>query len=438
MCSSVIFFPFGDTFSQTTTFNTSISLSESLLIIWALSFMIQKIKDLYVSESRRLRSKIKLFFDDMGNVIEVGASIGFIIGIILRFIPNNYNCYLASRIILSIDISVWFTKTLDTYMIIKQLGPKLVMIVRMSYELAGFVFIFLIFMFAFGVSTQSLMYHNLPLDWTLIKHVFFPAYFIIGGEYYTAETIMNAQKCKVQDTSRDLTDKYQQTDCPETNGAAVSLFLYTFYLIFLNILLTNLLIAIFSKTYDSIEEESDNVWKSQRYSVIYEYFHKTTLPPPFNVLIVFTFPITFLARVMKSLCLQKLVPNQTMINRLFFYFYQSYNNGFKIYFENAHQKMKFIIWESQIADECMSNEEKSITEHTDHKLHENLFKLNILNKEMHMLSESRLKSVEELDKIEKMLDKVLIQIGPNDGNNSALKDKNIIRNIIKSEISKIL
>lgn len=54
-----------------------------------------------------------------------------------------------------------------------------------------------------------------------------------------------AQKCKVQDTSRDLTDKYQQTDCPETNGAAVSLFLYTFYLIFLNILLTNLLIAIF-------------------------------------------------------------------------------------------------------------------------------------------------------------------------------------------------
>lgn len=55
-----------------------------------------------------------------------------------------------------------------------------------------------------------------------------------------------------------------------------------------------------------------------------------------------------------------------------------------------------------------------------------------------MLSESRLKSVEELDKIEKMLDKVLIQIGPNDGNNSALKDKNIIRNIIKSEISKIL
>jgi len=54
-----------------------------------------------------------------------------------------------------------------------------------------FISIVLVFMFAFGVSTQSLMYHNQELDRQLLKNVFFPSYFIIAGEYYTRETIMD-------------------------------------------------------------------------------------------------------------------------------------------------------------------------------------------------------------------------------------------------------
>jgi len=45
-------------------------------------------------------------------------------------------------------------------------------------------------MFAFGISTQSMMYHNQSLDWDLLKNVFFPAYFVIGGEYLKADTLL--------------------------------------------------------------------------------------------------------------------------------------------------------------------------------------------------------------------------------------------------------
>ena len=45
-------------------------------------------------------------------------------------------------------------------------------------------------MFAFGVSTQALMFPNQALDDNLLRSVFFPAFFIIGGEYYTRDTIM--------------------------------------------------------------------------------------------------------------------------------------------------------------------------------------------------------------------------------------------------------
>jgi hypothetical protein len=45
-------------------------------------------------------------------------------------------------------------------------------------------------MLAYGVATQALMYHNQEPNLELLKNVFFPAYFVIGGEYYQRETLM--------------------------------------------------------------------------------------------------------------------------------------------------------------------------------------------------------------------------------------------------------
>ena len=50
----------------------------------------------------------------------------------------------------------------------------------------------LVIMFAFGVSTQALLYANQKLNTELLKNVFFPAYFVIAGEYYTRTSIMDA------------------------------------------------------------------------------------------------------------------------------------------------------------------------------------------------------------------------------------------------------
>ena len=94
--------------------------------------------------------------------------------------------------------------------------------------------IVVLFMFAFGISTQSLMYFNQSVDDQLLKSIFFPAYFIIGGEYYTRDDIMNAEFCNAT----------TQT-CPDYIGSEFTITEYVFYLIFLDILLVNLLIAIF-------------------------------------------------------------------------------------------------------------------------------------------------------------------------------------------------
>ena len=104
------------------------------------------------------------------------------------FIINNLN-YVFS-IILSLDIFLWFYQGLDAYSFFRSLGPKIVMINKMIKELMSFILVVLVFLFSYGVVTQSLMYHNQKLDFNLIKNLFFPAYFVLGGDYYEREKLM--------------------------------------------------------------------------------------------------------------------------------------------------------------------------------------------------------------------------------------------------------
>ena len=59
-------------------------------------------------------------------------------------------------------------------------------------------------MFAFGVSTQALLYHNQKLDSNLLKSVFFPAFFFIGGEYYTKWYFLDSKLKSIEFSSSFL------------------------------------------------------------------------------------------------------------------------------------------------------------------------------------------------------------------------------------------
>jgi hypothetical protein len=53
------------------------------------------------------------------------------------------------------------------------------------------------------------------------------------------------------------------------------------------ILLLNLLIAIFSNTYSEIEAEADKIWKFQRYWLIHDYVRKPTIVSPLTIFYYF-------------------------------------------------------------------------------------------------------------------------------------------------------
>lgn len=53
-----------------------------------------------------------------------------------------------------------------------------------------FLIVFLAFMFAFGISVMSLGFHNEVLDLNLLQNVFFPSFFVIGGNYITRDNFL--------------------------------------------------------------------------------------------------------------------------------------------------------------------------------------------------------------------------------------------------------
>ncbi len=55
-------------------------------------------------------------------------------GFTLRFVPTS-DCFCAARIILSVDLTLWFMRSLDIFAAVKRLGPKLVMIGEMVNNL---------------------------------------------------------------------------------------------------------------------------------------------------------------------------------------------------------------------------------------------------------------------------------------------------------------
>ena len=81
-------------------------------------------------EVQSISGKILAYFAVFWNQLDVVAITLFFIAFILRLLPLDHS-FCAARILLAIDLSIWYIRTLDMFSAIKRLGPKLVMIGEM-------------------------------------------------------------------------------------------------------------------------------------------------------------------------------------------------------------------------------------------------------------------------------------------------------------------
>ena len=137
---------------------------------------------------------------------------------------------------------------------------------KMVKNMIYFVVLLLVVLMSFGVSRQSILNPDEDFQWSLVREVFFQPYFMLYGEVFA------------DDIYPPCGESPHQVSC--VTGRWITPIVMAMYLLIANILLINLLIAVFNNIFNETNSISHQVWMFQRFTVVMEYQQKPVLPPP--------------------------------------------------------------------------------------------------------------------------------------------------------------
>ncbi|KAI4877087.1 hypothetical protein NFI96_031419, partial [Prochilodus magdalenae] len=274
------------------------SVPEWLIISYILATAVEKLREVLLSEPRRFRKKLKVWFSEYWNVHDFIAIILFFTGLALRL--QTGLVHTAGRITYCLNIIFWFVRVLDLLAINQKAGPYLTMITKMMSNMFYIVTIMGIVLVSFGTPRGSILKPEEEPSWNLLKEVLFQPYFMMFGEVYAGEI----DPCE------------ENPDCPP--GSFLNPLLQAVYLFMQYIIMVNLLIAFYkyglvtyqshgstaitalallgslemclldhssrsafvSNVYVHMKTISNQLWKYNRYRYIMTYQKKPWLPPP--------------------------------------------------------------------------------------------------------------------------------------------------------------
>nr|XP_043066635.1 transient receptor potential cation channel trpm isoform X6 [Drosophila bipectinata] len=124
-----------------------------------------------------------------------------------------------------------------------------------------------------------------------LTNVTFQPYFMLYGEVFAG------------DIDPPCGENPSQPSC--VTGHWVTPITMSMYLLIANILLINLLIAVFNNIFNEVNSVSHQVWMFQRFTVVMEYQQKPVLPPPFIFLCHFYSLLKYCVRKAKGLEVQR-------------------------------------------------------------------------------------------------------------------------------------
>ncbi|CAF0878333.1 unnamed protein product [Adineta steineri] len=254
----------------------SIHWTEILTIILVSSMLIEEIHYFASLDSRKLSGKFKSYF---GNLFKIMTLVGFVlfyIGLILRFTHagDEYE-FVSARVVWAVDVELWWLRSLAFIIVVPSLGPHLVAIGKMLKDLLFFLCIIAIVMAGYGVASRSMVYYpnanlfnetstDISFDGrSIFRQIVYPVYYLMYGEF-----------------GKELDNLDVDVDAAWSIATHV---LLAIHMLFVNILLTNLLIAMFSKRFDQVYDDTKNIWHSQQYLFTREYYTRSPFLPPISL-----------------------------------------------------------------------------------------------------------------------------------------------------------
>ncbi|KAM4578723.1 transient receptor potential cation channel subfamily M member 6 [Fundulus diaphanus] len=237
------------------------SVLEWLVIVYMISTAVEKTREVLMSEPRKLRQKLKIWFSEYWNISDFIAILLFLVGLSMRCHADPYRT--AGRVAYCLDIIFWFVRVLDLLAVNKHAGPYLTMITKMTSNMSFIVVMMAIVLLSFGVSRKAILSPDQDPSWSLARDIVFQPYWMIFGEVYAGE----------------LDPCADDGSCPP--ASFLSPLLQAVYMFFQYIIMVNVLIAFFNNIYFDMASISNKLWKYNRYRYIRTYQERPWLPPPF-------------------------------------------------------------------------------------------------------------------------------------------------------------
>ncbi|XP_068523898.1 transient receptor potential cation channel subfamily M member 3 [Anas acuta] len=317
------------------------STQEWIVISYIFTLGIEKMREILMSEPGKLLQKVKVWLQEYWNVTDLIAILLFSVGMVLRLqdLPLRSD----GRVIYCVNIIYWYIRLLDIFGVNKYLGPYVMMIGKMVRKVDE-----LVLFCQHVLDSVSLVWPIKSLQWFFVLCFVFVCFvvcllclfFFFLTDYYSqqAQCLFAAnrilkfgsflqgsqqvvygwgfavlQSAPLQEHSGVLAMNYWKNSflvcifvflfpapCgqnetredgkiiqlpPCKTGAWIVPAIMACYLLVANILLVNLLIAVFNNTFFEVKSISNQVWKFQRYQLIMTFHERPVLPPP---LIIFS------------------------------------------------------------------------------------------------------------------------------------------------------
>eukprot|EP00058_Branchiostoma_floridae_P006677 XP_002592165.1 hypothetical protein BRAFLDRAFT_88112 [Branchiostoma floridae] len=320
-----------------------LSVIDYILAVWIFTLFCEEIRQLITTEARSVSGKLLEYVGNSWNLFDLANITTFVVAFALRFFPETFS---AARVLYSLNLMIFFFRLLHIFYINKEMGPKLIMIARMLKDLIFFIFILIIFILAYGVASQAILYPNETRAGTILQGIFHKAYFQIYGELFLEEIMNDGFTCEANDTLAIATN---QQRCPSEVGTYLVPVLLGLYMLVTNVLLLNLLIAMFGYTFEKVQENTDKIWKFQRYDLIKEYSDRPPLAPP----VIFFSHIFLLFRAITMGCCKKCRPGDSVM---------------KVKLEKAERK-QLILWEYLNSENYLQQTRREKSQETDERVH---------------------------------------------------------------------
>ncbi|UJR18510.1 hypothetical protein I4U23_005417 [Adineta vaga] len=251
--------------------SSHIHWTEILTIIFVTTMLLEDIRQFFFQDATSWKSKISTYLDlknrSSNLCIVLPAYFLFYIGLILRFVLKDAETFGAARIVLAYDLELWFIRSTLFITIFPRLGPKLVMIRKMTNDLLFFAVIIVVVILGYGVTSRAMTaYGTIDFDGReFFRKIVSPVYYFILGSFDDELSNLN--------------------DTPDDGTKIATQILFAFHMLFVNILLLNLLIALFSFTINNVQEQANYIWAYDRCGLVRDYYGRPELFPPFTFLI---------------------------------------------------------------------------------------------------------------------------------------------------------